>query len=89
MVAVVAAVSLLAGIFITWAIGSSIWRSPEIFSRWRRGKRRDRGYSALSRGMIAAAAGDTQSARKLTRESGKLLTNEPLGIVAWCTNSFA
>ena len=78
MVAVVAAVSLVAGIIITWAIGSSIWRSPEIFSRWRRGRRRDRGYSALSRGMIAAAAGDTQSARKLTRESGKLLTNEPL-----------
>ncbi len=78
MVAVVAAVSVVAGIIITWAIGSSIWRSPEIFSRWRRGKRRDRGYSALSRGMIAAAAGDTQSARKLTRESSKLLSNEPL-----------
>lgn len=78
MVAVVAAASVIAGIIITWAIGSSIWRSPEIFSRWRRGKRRDRGYSALSRGMIAAAAGDTQNARKLTRESGKLLTNEPL-----------
>ena len=78
MVAVVAAVSVVAGIIITWAIGSSIWRSPEIFSRWRLGKRRDRGYSALSRGMIAAAAGDTQSARKLTRESSKLLSNEPL-----------
>lgn len=78
MVAVVATVSIIAGILVTWIIGSSIWRSPEIFSRWRLGKRKDRGYSALSRGMIAAAAGDTQSARKLTRESGKLLKNEPL-----------
>ncbi len=78
MVAVVATVSIIAGVIVTWIVGSSIWRSPEIFSRWRQGRRKDRGYSALSRGMIAAAAGDTQTARKLTRESGKLLKEEPL-----------
>ena len=31
MVAVVAATSMIAGIVIIWAIGSSVWRSPEIF----------------------------------------------------------
>ncbi len=78
MVAVVAFVAIIATIMILWSIIMTIWRSPEIFSRWRRGRRKDRGYVALSRGMIAAAAGDAASARKQTRESGKLLENEPM-----------
>ncbi len=77
MVAVVAFVSLVATIMILWSMIMTIWRSPEIFSRWRIGRRKDRGYEALSRGMIAAAAGDAASARKLTKESNKLLADEP------------
>ncbi len=78
MVAVVATVSLIASIMIVWSIIMTIWRSPVIFSRWRKGRRKDRGYEALSRGMIAAAAGDAPTARKLAGESNKLLSSEPL-----------
>ncbi len=78
MVAVVALVSIVAVILITWSIINTIWRSPEIFSRWRRGRRRDKGYDALSKGMIAAAAGDAGNARKQVRDAEKLINKEPL-----------
>lgn len=78
LVAVIAIAATIATIMIVWSVMMSIWNSPEIFSRWRKGRRRDRGYLALSRGMIAAAAGDAASARKMTRESGKFLNEEPL-----------
>ncbi len=78
LLAMVALVSFIAFIMISWAIIRSIWNSPVIFARWRKGRRMERGYSALSRGMVAAAAGDAASARKLVRESGKLLSNEPM-----------
>lgn len=78
MVAVVAITATIATMLIIWSMIQTVWRSPEIFTRWRKGRRRDRGYSALSRGMIAAAAGDAPIARKLAKESEKLLSDEPL-----------
>ena len=78
MVAMVAMVTVIASLMIIWWLISSIVHSPQIFSNWRRGRRRDRGYAALSQGLIAAGAGDAANARKLARDSGKLLENEPL-----------
>ena len=78
MTATVILVSAIAVILFVWSVFMTIWRSPEIFARWRRGRRRDRGYAALSRGMIAAAAGDAAHARKFSKESDKLLEDEPL-----------
>lgn len=78
MLAVVVLVTIIAGIMIVWSMALTIWRSPLLFSNWRRGRRRDRGYNALSKGMIAVAAGDATNARKLTRESNRFLPDEPL-----------
>ena len=65
-------------VMIFWWVVSGIVNSPKTFGRWRTGRRRDKGYSALSQGLVAAGAGNAQLARKLTKESGKLLENEPL-----------
>ncbi|TIQ02283.1 heme biosynthesis HemY N-terminal domain-containing protein, partial [Mesorhizobium sp.] len=48
--------------------------------RYFRVRRRDRGYQALSTGMIAAGAGDGALARKKTKEAAKLINSdqEPL-----------
>ncbi len=78
MVAMVAMVTVIASLMIVWWLISSILHSPQIFTNWRRGRRRDRGYAALSQGLIAVGAGDAANARKLARDSGKLLENEPL-----------
>jgi HemY protein len=49
-------------------------------ARWGRGWRRartDKGYAALSQGMVAAAAGDARAAKLLNRRAEKLLQQAP------------
>ena len=52
--------------------------APTMLSRFFDNRRRERGYRALSQGLIAASSGDIDTARKLTKESNKLLEEEPL-----------
>ncbi len=56
MVAAVAVVAAVAAVMITWWLVKSIWNSPYAIARHFRVRRRDRGYQALSTGMIAAGA---------------------------------
>lgn len=65
-------------VMMVWWVVSGIINSPKSFGRWRAGRRRDKGYAALSKGLIAAGAGNAPLARQLTKESDKLLENEPL-----------
>lgn len=76
--AMIAIAVLVAAIMIVWWLIGAILRSPQSFGRWRAGRRRDKGYSALSRGLVAAGAGNAPLARRLTKDSSKLLSDEPL-----------
>jgi HemY protein len=80
MVAAVAVVAVVAAVMIVWWLIKSLWNSPYTISRYFRVRRRDRGYQALSTGMIAAGAGDGALARKKTKEAAKLIRSdqEPL-----------
>jgi HemY protein len=80
MVAAVAVVAVVAAVMIVWWLLKSLWNSPYTISRYFRVRRRDRGYQALSTGMIAAGAGDGALARKKTKEATKLIRSdqEPL-----------
>lgn len=80
MVAAVAIVAVVAAVMIAWWILKSLWNSPRAVGRFFRARKRDRGYQALSTGMIAAGAGDTALARRMTGQADKLLdsTTEPL-----------
>lgn len=80
MVAAVAIVAVVAAVMIAWWLLKSLWNSPYTISRYFRVRRRDRGYQALSTGMIAAGAGDGALARKKTKEAAKLIRSdqEPL-----------
>ncbi|WP_321343950.1 heme biosynthesis HemY N-terminal domain-containing protein [Breoghania sp.] len=62
---------------IVWSILRSILRTPGALSRFFTRRRRDRGYSALSHGLIALGAGDARAAGKHGNEASKLLRNEP------------
>lgn len=78
MVVVVAIVAVIAVILFVWGILRGVIGFPSLLSRFFTNRRRDRGYDALSKGLIAAGTGDKILARQLTKESGKLLSNEPL-----------
>ncbi|THF57535.1 heme biosynthesis protein HemY [Ollibium composti] len=80
MVAAVAVVAVVAAAMILWWLLKSLWNSPYTITRYFRVRRRDRGYQALSTGMIAAGAGDAALARKKTKEAAKLIRSdqEPL-----------
>ncbi len=80
MIAAVAVTALVAAVMISWWLVKAIWNSPYTISRYFRVRRRDRGYQALSTGMIAAGAGDAAAARRLNKQAAKFISSdqEPL-----------
>ncbi|MFC5384888.1 heme biosynthesis protein HemY [Aquamicrobium segne] len=80
MTAAVAVVAVVAATMIFWWLIRSIWQSPHAIARHFRVRRRDRGYQALSTGLIAAGAGDAGLARVKGKEAARLIhaDQEPL-----------
>jgi HemY protein len=56
-------------------------RGPRGWVRARRERRRQRGYRALTQGMVAVAAGDAEEAQKLARKADSLLAEPPLTLL--------
>ncbi|MCT7377252.1 heme biosynthesis protein HemY [Chelativorans salis] len=80
MVAAVLVVAVVAAVMIVWWLIRSIWNSPYAVARYFRVRRRDRGYQALSTGMIAAGAGDGGLAQRMGKQAAKMISSdqEPL-----------
>ncbi|WP_075997629.1 heme biosynthesis HemY N-terminal domain-containing protein [Salaquimonas pukyongi] len=78
MVVLVGVVALVALVMITWWLLKSVLDSPRLVSRFFRRRKRDQGYQALTRGLIAANSGDAGTARRYTKESARLLGRGPL-----------
>src|SRR5690606_28953274 len=76
MVAAVAVAAIVAAVMILWWLVRSIWNSPYAVARYFRVRRRDRGYQALSTGMIAAGAGDGGLARRMGKQASKLIDSD-------------
>jgi len=80
----IAVAVLLAGVaalIILWAILVALLRAP---GRWRESskeRRREKGFQALSRGMVAVGAGDAAKARKYALEAEKYLPDEALALL--------
>jgi HemY protein len=73
-------ISLFAIILIAIWLIRAIWQSPHTVTRFFRARKRDRGYQALSTGLIAAGAGDALLARKMAARTRSLIRmdQEPL-----------
>jgi HemY protein len=74
---------LIVALFVVVAVViSRFWgairRAPGRFLDMRRTSRRDRGYKALTQGMVAVAAGDVGEARRWARKADALLDDPPL-----------
>ncbi|GGB37769.1 hypothetical protein GCM10011316_07300 [Roseibium aquae] len=74
----VVVLSVLLGIFlaIVWAI-RVVMNSPKIASRFFKRRRKDKGYEALSHGLIALGTGNAKLARRYALDAEKLLPKEP------------
>ena len=71
MVAAVAVTAVVAAVMIAWWLVKSIWNSPYTIARYFRVRQRDRGYQALSTGMIAAGAGDARAGAQDEQAGGE------------------
>ena len=69
-------------LMVVAAIVYRLWRwlisAPGAFARGRDRNRRIKGYQALTQGMVAVAAGDPDSAAKMSRRADHLLKDPPL-----------
>jgi len=66
----------LTAIAYRWAL--AVWRTPKKVSEAWQGKRRRQGYRALTRGMVAVAAGDPDEASRQVKRAEVLLNDPPL-----------
>ncbi|MEF2071599.1 heme biosynthesis protein HemY [Consotaella aegiceratis] len=80
LVFIIVELLLIAAVLVVVWLVLAFLRTPGAVSGFFRRRRRDRGYSALSSGILAAGAGDAALARRMSKRSEKLLGNrrEPL-----------
>lgn len=77
--AAVAATVLVIIALILWNVLAWFWRKPRAMVQEMGRKRREEGYKALSRGMVALATGDArEAARQQMRAEARLPEDQPL-----------
>src|SRR5215471_3253246 len=81
MVLIAAAVALAVASALAWSIVYGILRAPAVIARYRRQRRGERGYLAVSRGLIAVGSGDARAARKFTTDAVRIAPREPLTLL--------
>lgn len=75
-------VVFLAVLTITaYRIVSTFIDAPAEFFRWRQMGRRRKGFAALTRGLVAVAAGDDEEARRQSRKAVALIGEPPLALL--------
>jgi HemY protein len=73
--------ALAAALAVAWIILSSVLRFPSSMSAVSRARRREKGYAALSRGIVAVGTGDARLAGKAAVVAQRLLPDEPLALL--------
>jgi len=68
-------------VFVLFRLILAMLSTPEAIGEWSRARRARHGYRALSRGLVAAAAGDSQEANRFSKQGEKLLGQAPLGLL--------
>src|SRR5215468_12663134 len=79
LAAAIAAVAVAVVFF--WSILRALLNAPAAIARYRRARRGERGYRAVSRGLIAVGSGDARGAQKFTAEALRIAPREPLTLL--------
>jgi HemY protein len=80
-VGAVAVLVLAMALSLVWAIINAILRMPSRIGENSRRRKRERGLTALSRGIVAVGAGDVTTARRYANEAERLLGHQPLALL--------
>ena len=78
MFALGAVLALAIALAIVWGVLRFVFRIPSLVSIGAQARRREKGFQALSRGMIAVGAGDARAAAKHAAEASRLIGHEPM-----------
>src|ERR1700733_4559920 len=78
MFALAAVLALAVVLAIVWGVLRFVFRVPSLVSIGAQARRRERGFQALSRGMIAVGAGDARAAAKYALDASRLIAHEPM-----------
>ncbi|MGD1886614.1 MAG: heme biosynthesis HemY N-terminal domain-containing protein [Cohaesibacteraceae bacterium] len=78
MLAAIGLAIVIVGVMATWWVLKTILRSPQIMGGYFSARRRDRGYDALSSGLVAAGSGDGKAAQRHAKMATKLMPEAPL-----------
>ncbi len=78
MVGLCIIVGLAILIALAWAVIRFVFRLPSLVSLAAKARRREKGYAALTGGMVAIGSGDARAASRLAAEARKHLGDEPL-----------
>src|ERR1700689_2564491 len=73
-----AVLALGIAIAIVWGLLRFVFRIPSLVSVGAQSRRREKGFRALSRGMLAVGAGDARGAAKHAYDAGRLIGHEPM-----------
>ena len=78
MFALAAVLALGIAIAIVWGLLRFVFRIPSLVSVGAQSRRREKGFQALSRGMLAVGAGDARGAAKHAYDASRLIGHEPM-----------
>ena len=78
VIAVALACLAVVALWFIWSLFRRLWQSPGSVGRYWQFRKNRRGYESLSRGIIAAGAGDAALASKHAHIAGNALADEPL-----------
>jgi len=81
-VSLTVALGVVAGLAVllafAWGVIRFVFRLPSLVSLAAKARRREKGYAALSRGMVAVGSGDARAASRHAAEARRHLGDEPL-----------
>src|SRR5262245_4683566 len=81
MVLAAAAAAVAIGAIVLWSILRAIVRAPDLIAARLRARRGERGYHAVSHGLIAVGSGDMRAARRFTHEANRFAPGAPLTLL--------
>jgi HemY protein len=81
MVLLAAVAAIAVATVMAWSILRAILRAPDLVSRYLRIRRGERGYRAVSQGLIAVGSGDARAAKRFTAEAVRIAPREPLTLL--------
>ncbi|MGU3497088.1 heme biosynthesis protein HemY [Xanthobacteraceae bacterium A53D] len=77
-VALAALAAFSVALLVVWHLLSLVLRSPKLLAGYNRRRKREKGWAAVSRGLLAIGAGDMEAARRARADAQKFLPREPL-----------